>query len=272
MAIVLAMGLSPARASLSTLTVDTPLAKADGTADIGGGFKVSGDFLEGSGTGHLQPFLRMDSMNVDFERGYNTSTGFPLDDKPPVNYTHAISLSMVPIVNLSGTNYREFLLDANQSMNGDISLNQVQIFQSNADVGLGYSLQEADATHNAIISFPSPSPANSLVFQMSNRTIDTNNPGSTVSNQVLVNSGNGSGTLDMALYVQDSLFTNRDPNSFVTLFSQFGTPPGGFVANDGFEDWKTNLATALPEPSTLAMAGLGALGFIGYGLRRRPKK
>jgi hypothetical protein len=28
----------------------------------------------------------------------------------------------------------------------------------------------------------------------------------------------------------------------------------------------------VPEPSTLAIAGLGALGFIGYGLRRRLKK
>jgi len=27
--------------------------------------------------------------------------------------------------------------------------------------------------------------------------------------------------------------------------------------------------TAVPEPSTMAIAGLGALGFIGYGLRRR---
>jgi hypothetical protein len=29
---------------------------------------------------------------------------------------------------------------------------------------------------------------------------------------------------------------------------------------------------AVPEPSTLAIAGLGALGFMGYGLRRRLKK
>ncbi len=28
-------------------------------------------------------------------------------------------------------------------------------------------------------------------------------------------------------------------------------------------------AVAVPEPSTMAIAGLGALGMIGYGLRRR---
>jgi hypothetical protein len=31
-------------------------------------------------------------------------------------------------------------------------------------------------------------------------------------------------------------------------------------------------APAAPEPSSMAIAGLGALGFIGYGLRRRLKK
>jgi hypothetical protein len=31
----------------------------------------------------------------------------------------------------------------------------------------------------------------------------------------------------------------------------------------------TAVATATPEPSTMAIAGLGALGMIGYGLRRR---
>ena len=40
----------------------------------------------------------------------------------------------------------------------------------------------------------------------------------------------------------------------------FGTTPDHFV--DGHEQ-------IVPEPSTLAIAGLGALGLIGYGLRRR---
>jgi len=30
-------------------------------------------------------------------------------------------------------------------------------------------------------------------------------------------------------------------------------------------------ATVVPEPSTLALAGLGTIGFLAYGLRRRPK-
>lgn len=34
----------------------------------------------------------------------------------------------------------------------------------------------------------------------------------------------------------------------------------------------TVIASVVPEPSTLAIAGLGGLGFVGYGLRRRLKK
>jgi PEP-CTERM motif len=43
----------------------------------------------------------------------------------------------------------------------------------------------------------------------------------------------------------------------------------------GFNEQKQiafSIETAVPEPSTMAIAGLGALGFIGYGLRRRLKK
>jgi len=45
----------------------------------------------------------------------------------------------------------------------------------------------------------------------------------------------------------------------------------------GFNELKqiafsTTADHVVPEPSTMAIAGLGALGFIGYGLRRRLKK
>jgi len=44
----------------------------------------------------------------------------------------------------------------------------------------------------------------------------------------------------------------------------FGTGPETFVPG-------VPTTTPVPEPSTLAIAGLGTLGFLGYGLRRRLK-
>ena len=41
------------------------------------------------------------------------------------------------------------------------------------------------------------------------------------------------------------------------------------IGAQSFNYGMTSSVTAVPEPSTMAIAGLGALGLIGYGLRRR---
>jgi len=41
------------------------------------------------------------------------------------------------------------------------------------------------------------------------------------------------------------------------------------VGAGGFNYGGTSSVTPVPEPSTMAIAGLGALGMIGYGIRRR---
>jgi hypothetical protein len=46
----------------------------------------------------------------------------------------------------------------------------------------------------------------------------------------------------------------------------------GQAITDVVFQYGTALSTPVPEPSTLAIAGLGALGFVTYGLRRRLKK
>jgi hypothetical protein len=261
MAVVLAMTYSPTRADL--LDITTVGSQVHSTGDFGGDFFVSGTFIGAAGTGHIDPFVRIQQNGS--EAGYDTDfTAKAVLQDQNGSWTHTLQLSDVPIINIGGVNYREFLLDANQTGNGNISLNQVIIFQSAADVGLFNSADyaPASATTDASISFAGAT----RVFQMSNITL-----GTLTSHEVVVNSGNGSGTLDMALYVRDDDFTG---GPFVTLFSQFGAPPGTFAADDGFEEWKVRTLTpgAVPEPSTMAIAGLGAFGFLAYALRRRVKK
>jgi len=66
------------------------------------------------------------------------------------------------------------------------------------------------------------------------------------------------------------------PNSFSLSFSNLSpalTIQNGSLGVIGTPSTAQNTgdasATIVPEPSTLAIAGLGALGLIGYGLRRR---
>jgi hypothetical protein len=63
--------------------------------------------------------------------------------------------------------------------------------------------------------------------------------------------------------------------SGVNLPSTTTTPPGVQTNSNGFfksftgNDTNTASAMVTPEPSTMALAGLGTLGFVVYGLRRR---
>lgn len=56
----------------------------------------------------------------------------------------------------------------------------------------------------------------------------------------------------------------------VTVSFQFSSPTSLTALTSGTHDtsWSGSI-TSTPEPSALAVAGLGALGFIGYSLRRR---
>jgi hypothetical protein len=267
LALVLALAPTPAQAGMVTLDVSGADTSASGTASVGGGFLVANTMQQPAGTGVIDSFVRIQQTGQ--ERGYNTSAGFPLDDKTPANYTRAITLSDVPVVTISGVNYREFILDANQVQNGKISLNQVQIFTSTGDVGAsGYTLTDATASQNAVISFPGAN----LVFQMSAQKFN----GSGTYNQVIVDSGRGSGTGDMFLYVQDSLFTGLAGTTNITLFSQFGAPPGTYESNDGFEEWAVRHETGgpgpgpgfVPVPASALLLGVGGLCCAGFARLR----
>jgi hypothetical protein len=55
--------------------------------------------------------------------------------------------------------------------------------------------------------------------------------------------------------------------------SSSATPPGAFSTSpNGLVQSGDVTTSPVPEPSTMAIAGLGAIGFIGFGLRRRLKK
>src|SRR6266550_63300 len=100
-------------------------AKAESTLDLattspqnaGNGALFYSTDLQPTGTGVLQPFVRIQAKPT--EEGYNTDGTIEFDTKDQAgsNWTHSITLSQVPIVTIGGVQYREFLLDINETNN-----------------------------------------------------------------------------------------------------------------------------------------------------------
>ncbi len=214
---------------------------------------------QSTGTGVIDPFVRL-QRNVT-EQGYNTDARpVQFDEKTDPNFTRSLLLSDVPVVNINGTNYRQFLLDINES-NGQnremLSLDQLQLF-----LGPVGDLNNYDTATRQLTG------AN-LVYDLDAGT------DSVIKLNYDLNHGSGSG--DMFAYVPDSLFTG--PNPFVYLYSHFGDQWGSDGTSDaGFEEWSVLEANnppvnEIPGPATLLFAGLAcALGAAGYvGRNRRAK-
>jgi hypothetical protein len=97
------------------------------------------------------------------------------------------------------------------------------------------------------------------------------NPGGGIANGVLLNYdlNPGSGAGDMFFDVPTSLFAGVS-GQYVLLYSQFGTPPGTYRSNDGFEEWAVISGAAVPEPSSPLLCFLAAA--IYFGLRLAPPR
>jgi len=259
-----------------TVNLTTAGATATPTAVIGGVFRVEQIDPQSTGTGVIDSFVRIqDNGN---EEGYNTDLGTPLDTKAG-NFTHSLLLSSVPIVDIGGTLYRQFLLDINQNTGGDnefITLNQIQIFLAPSDM-LHTGLIPAGATTPPEIAFA----GTTEVFRMNE---DTNTGFTQILMDYSLNAGSGSG--DMFLYVLNSAFTGLGTQNLI-LYSQFGDDPdgpggafGNGGTNDGFEEWAVllpegspdpNPPPSLPEPTSLAIWCLGLVA-AGFGARRMRKQ
>ena len=280
----LLVGVQPAHANVCDLTLagsscgpngvgwaDSPINSPNGQP-----FASSAIFQQANpqptGTGYIDSFLRL--QHSPSEEGYNTDarpfqTG--MDQKNPINYTHAITLAEVPIINISGTDYRQFYLDINEnnSTNGHLlSLDKLEIFLG--PNGMFDNYQTGGVNGNGTLNGVAP------IYDLDTGLSSSYND-NWIKLDYTTNNG-GSGIGDMIAYIPNAAFGGAGGSTYVYLYSQFGanmTGPTNLTSDAGFEEWWVNspiqtptTTSAVPEPTSLLLLASGLL-MAGRGLKRK---
>jgi hypothetical protein len=218
------------------VTLDLTTVGSSGTLN-GAIFRQFSDGAGGSG--NIDAFVRIQANPI--EQGYNTDyrgEGFPqFDEDTSPTFNHSLLLSEVPMVSDNGVNYREFLLDVDQSAQF-ISLDKLEIYlEATPDIGLY------------------PDNFTTLVYDLD---ADEDN---WIKLDYTINAGSGGG--DMLAYIPDTFFMDEFDsylNDYVYVYSMFGA---NFAADNGFEEWAHGVGEpVIPEPATLWLLALGGLAIL----------
>lgn len=232
---------------LAVLTIFTVQASADilDLTTAGASGTLNGATFEqvapqSSGTGVFGTFVRVQHNGT--ESGYNTDGDLEFDTKAG-SHTHSLLLADVPIVNIGGTDYREFRLDINEPTGQDkefLSLDELLIHLEATGDLTGY-------------------PAN---FSAPIYDLDTGGDNSILLDASL-NPGSGKG--DMRALIPNSLFVG---GPFVYLFSEFGLAD---PSEGGFEEWAVleGDGVIIPSPGAFVLGIIG-LGVIAAGKQKLP--
>jgi uncharacterized repeat protein (TIGR01451 family) len=203
---------------------------------------------QASGTGLFDPFVRLQGSPT--EKGYNTDGAVQFDTKSG-NWTHAIKVNAIPIVDCDGDGSGtdtcwELFADINESNNAKrISLNEVEIWFTTDPTLVGY----VDPTG----------------FSGTTQVYD-------FSGDILINDVNqGSGRGDLRYLVPTT--GTWDANTYFVLYSEWGTTPssetadfgtGGWESDGGFEEWKVRKTPNVSIVKTEDAASVNAGSDIGF--------
>lgn len=269
LALILGLAASTAQAAVMAVNLTTTNSGtiSDGTNTATFVF----DKQQPSGTGVLDPFLRVQKNGT--EQGYNSTQAnqgaYPFEEKFGA-WTHDVLFSSLQLVN--GT--YNFVLDIgepvatnqNQGQQSLLSLDGLKLYVS-ATPGQNSSTVDVNGDANGILG--------TLLWDMD----------ALADNYILLDAnrdGNpGNGVSDMLMQVPTSVFANVNSANtpYFILWSRFGLQNASNAGSESFgtfEEWahlgEDNGGTpplSIPEPGVLLLMGAGLMG-LGLARRRKP--
>jgi hypothetical protein len=246
----------------------------DLTGSIGSQGTVNGALFrvdtatEATGTGVIESFVQIQANGSNtVERGINTS-GRPnaykdFDAKNDGPHNHDLQLNQLAIRRVNNIPYVEFLLDIDEtatSVEKYLSMDAFQVYTSPAASLFSSTFSPAGNELTGTI----------IGLGTLRYNLDAGADSVVLLNYGLIGSGNG--RADMTALVPLSAFSGAAATDYVYLYSYFGNQ--GIVngrdygCSSSFEEWARPASSleVAPEPATLLLMGLGALGLR---LRRR---
>jgi hypothetical protein len=220
-----------------------------------------------TGTGVFEPFVRIEALGSStnpgsLQNGYNTNITPPdtnFDTKGGSDWTRAITLGEIGVVEVGGVEYYQFLLDANEegsatSIANQIKLTDVQIYLGSdplfatPELGTSYDGTPFDSLDNSLLGTAPVWTLDSAVNGDVDVLLQASICGS--SGQC----GSGHGDLEMLIKTSEIVGSPTDNLVFYTEYDMAGSPSGGF------EEWSTRSATApIPEPTAALLFSAGGL-------------
>ena len=257
-------------ATVQAAILDLSTAGTSGSIN-GALFYEASDVAWGGGTAvEYATFQRLGNSTspTGVSHGYNTDGVDQYDNASANNFS--IHLSAVPTFTINGTIYREFVFDANETKGAAtqlLSLDKIEIYISNSSTLTG---------HSDLTGFGS---AANLVFDL-----DTGPDGDS---WIKLDGGGGSGSRDILMYIDDTLFTNNavdgvaDP--YLHIYSMVGSEGDdpksktyNGLGNDGNgkESWAhapngVAVGPPVPLPPAVWLFGSGLVGLFSYSKRKK---
>jgi len=116
------------------------LTAANSTGTINGA-EFSTNTQQPTGSGVIHSFVRISAANQLVVQGYNTDNRpLQFDENNSGTFTHSLPTADLQVVSKGGTDYYKFLLDINQQSSDPLlSLNELEIYQSNSNTLNGYN-------------------------------------------------------------------------------------------------------------------------------------